>query len=415
MYAVFLIVKKQDFVENFKNPISDVNKKIYIDFFFPFKCKIMIFNSLSFRLFLPVVLFYLLPLLSDAQALRIPGTTNYPCSAGRKLGPSEINIHWNAPGVKGREGKIWGTDIAYFGTTVLGFGSEVSSPWRAGSDECTTISFSTDVTINGQLLKAGKYAFFIELGNEESTLIFNTNTQAWGSYFYDKGRDVLRVNTKNQKNQLSSKERLEFTFSNQKPGSVEIALEWEYWKIPFTVAVDLKNTILADIQTQMSGALGFDPPSLIAAANWCLQNELNYEQAVLWINSATNPNLGGVSSFSALSVKAGLLKKQGKNEESEKTMNQALDNATAIELHQYGRQLLNEKRMDEAMVVFEKNYTKNKGAWPTKVGMMRAYSAKGNIKKALEFAKEALKEAPDDINKKNLENAIQTLESGKPI
>ncbi|MBK6364384.1 MAG: hypothetical protein IPF52_13160 [Saprospiraceae bacterium] len=47
--------------------------------------------------------------------------------------------------------------------------------------------------------------------------------------------------------------------------------------------------------------------------------------------------------------------------------------------------------------------------------MMRAYSAKGNIKKALEFAKEAIKEAPDDINKKNLENAIQTLESGKPI
>jgi hypothetical protein len=375
----------------------------------------MTFKHFSQKALLSVFFFILLPMVSFTQALRIPSTTNYPSSAGRKIGSTEINIHWNAPGVKGREGKIWGTDVAYFGTSVLGFGSDVSSPWRAGADECTTISFSTDVTINGQSLKAGTYAFFIELGNEESTLIFNTNTQAWGSYFYDKGRDVLRVNTKNHKNQVTSKERLEYTFSNQTPGSVEIALEWEYWKIPFTVAVDLKNTILSDIQTQMSGALGFDPPSLIAAANWCLQNELNYNQALLWINSATNPNLGGVNSFPALSVKAGLLKKQDKNEESEKTMNQALDNATAMELHQYGRQLLNEKRMDEAMVVFEKNYIKHKGAWPTKVGMMRAYSAKGNIKKALEFAKEALKEAPDDINKKNLESAVQTLESGKPI
>ncbi|MBL0098881.1 MAG: hypothetical protein IPP49_01560 [Saprospiraceae bacterium] len=45
--------------------------------------------------------------------------------------------------------------------------------------------------------------------------------------------------------------------------------------------------------------------------------------------------------------------------------------------------------------------------------MMRAFSALGNIKKALEFAKEALKQAPDDINKKNLENAIKTLRAVK--
>ena len=96
-------------------------------------------------------------------------------------------------------------------------------------------------------------------------------------------------------------------------------------------------------------------------------------------------------------------------------MKQAVDNANTMELHQYGRQLLNEKKVNEAMTVFEKNYIKNKGAWPTNVGMMRAHSALGNIKKALEFAREALKQAPDDINKKNLENAIKTLESGKAL
>jgi tetratricopeptide (TPR) repeat protein len=370
------------------------------------------FSAQSFLLF---VLSFLFSCSIFAQALRIPGTANITCSAGRKIGATEININWNSPGVKGREGKVWGTDIAYFGTTVLGFGSDVQSPWRAGADECTTISFSTDVTINGQVLEAGKYAFFIELGAEESTLIFNRNIQAWGTYFYDISKDVLRVKTKQQKNQKTIKERLEYTFSYQTSNSVEVALEWESWRIPFTVEVDLKATLLADIQTQMSGAIGFDPPSLIAAANWCLQEDLNLDQALGWINSATNPNLGGINSFQALSVKSGILKKKGRNEESDLIMKQAVENGSAIELHQYGRQLLNEKKTNEALAVFEKNHIKNKGAWPTNVGMMRAFSALGNIKKALEYAKEALNQAPDDVNKKNLENAIKTLESGKTL
>lgn len=362
-----------------------------------------------------LIAFINLSFFASTQALRIPGTANLTSSAGRKVGTTEIKIHWNAPGVKGREGKIWGTNVAYYGTQVLGFGSDMKSPWRAGADECTTISFSTDVTINGKMLKAGKYALFIELGQDECTLIFNNNHHAWGSYFYDQTKDVLRVSTKQQTGQKTMKEWLEFTFANQTPSSVEVALEWEYWRIPFTIGVDLKSTVLSDIQAQMSGALGFDPPSLIAAANWCLQNEINYEQALGWISSATNPNLGGINSFQALSVRAGLLKKIGKTQESDQIMNQAVENGSAVELHQYGRQLLNEKKVNEALAVFEKNHIKNKGAWPTNVGMMRAFSAMGNIKKALDFAREALKQAPDEMNKKNLENAIKTLESGKAL
>src|SRR5512139_524098 len=85
-----------------------------------------------------------------AQGLRIPNSTvNQPSMAGRTLGATDIRIHWNAPGVKGREGKIWGTDVAPYGFNVLGFGSDKPSPWRAGADENTTIQFSTDVKING--------------------------------------------------------------------------------------------------------------------------------------------------------------------------------------------------------------------------------------------------------------------------
>ncbi|MBS4064299.1 MAG: DUF2911 domain-containing protein, partial [Chitinophagaceae bacterium] len=299
----------------------------------------------------------------SAQLIRIPnGDVNYKSKTGRRVGVTDIEIKWNSPGVKGREGKIWGTDVAPYGFEVLGFGSDVPSPWRAGADESTTISFSTDVTINGTALPAGEYGFFIAVYPDSCTLIFNQNTKGWGSYFYNSKLDVMRVGTKQQKDAPASVERLTYTFANQKPESVDVVLEWERWKIPFTVKVDLIKTTLVSIQTQLSGDMGFDPPSLEAAAAWCLQNNVNREQALHWINTAVDPSLGGVKTFRALSTKAGLLAKLNRNKEADSIMTAALENANAIEMHGYGRQLLNQGKTKEAMAIFEKNFARHKGA-----------------------------------------------------
>lgn len=350
-----------------------------------------------------------------SQALRLPRNTNIVCLTGRKIGVTEIEIHYSAPGVKGREGKIYGTSVVPFGYEVLGYGSNVASPWRAGADECTTLSFSTDVNINGKTLPAGKYAFFIAVQPDSSELIFNKNTKEWGSYFYRKELDVLHVPTVQQKNLPELQERLVYEFSNQTDSSIDINLKWERWSFPIHVSVDLKRTVLENIREQMSGAIGFDPASLEAAAQWCVANDTNYNEALNWINSATDPNLGGRNSFNALSAKASILRKLDKNEEADSIMKTAVANATPLELHFYGRQLMNEHKLQEALDIFRQNYTKQKGAWPTNVGMMRVYSAMGDYKKALEHAKAALKQATGDADKKFLETAIQTLQEGKPI
>lgn len=350
------------------------------------------------------------------QMLQLPdGGVNFKRKTGIRIGVMDIEINWNAPGVKGREGKIWGADIAPYGFTVLGFGSTVDSPWRAGANESTTVSFSTDVTINGKRLAAGHYGFFIALYADSCTLIFNKNTAGWGSYFYNIKMDVLRVGTRQQKDMKERKERLDYTFSNQTDRSVEIALEWERWRIPFKVETDLTNTTLASIQNQLSGAMGFDPPSLEAAASWCLRNNVNYEQALAWINVVVDPNFGGVNTFRAFSTKAGLLGKLNKKEEADQIMLAALANASVTEMHFYGRQLLNENRVKDAMAIFEKNHKKNKGAWPTNAGMMRGYSATGDLKKALEHAKLALTQAPNEESRKIIEEAIKTLEAGRVL
>lgn len=348
----------------------------------------------------------------QGQALPIPLNTNFRCSAGREVSGVDIEVKWNAPGVKGREGKIWGTDIAYFGTQVLGYGSDVESPWRAGADECTTISFSEDVTINGSLLKAGSYAFFIELQETGAELIFNKNTSAWGSYFYDKSLDVLRVKTKIIKDQPMV-ERLEYVFSNQIPDGIDLTLNWEHWSIPMSIGIDSKKVILGHIKSEMTGELGFDPPSLVAAATWCLNNNVNLEQALSWITMATNPSLGAQKSFSALGTKAQIMEKLGQSAEAKKVMEEGLAIASPIELHQYGRRLIAQSKIDEAFEILNRNYIQQKGQWPTTVGMMRAYNAKGDAKKALEFAEKSLEMAPDDLNRNALKRDIEQLKQGK--
>lgn len=374
------------------------------------KIKIMyklFFTSLSVILFSSATI---------AQAVQLPDPgTNLKNKVSRRLSATDIEIRWNAPGVKGREGKIWGTDIAYYGFEVLGFGSYVKSPWRAGADESTVITFSTDVLINGKQLAAGSYGFFIAVYPDSCTLIFNKNTAGWGSYFYNSSLDVLHVGTKQEKNLPQSRERLEFIFSKQTANTVEVALEWERWRIPFTVQVDVVKTGLAFLQAQMSGALGFDPPSLEAAANWCLRNSVNYDQALVWITSATDPGLGGVKTFNALSTRSGLLKKMNRNAEADSLMQAAIEIASPQELHNYGRRLINENKPKEALSVFEMNFRKNKGAWPTEAGLMRGYSATGDLKKALEHAKIALTQAPNPESKRAIEDAIKKLSDGKPL
>lgn len=374
-------------------------------------------KCLPFQIFITSLLLVLMASTGlMSQPLSLPdGGVNLKCWAGRHVGVTDIEVRWNAPGVKGREGQIWGTPIAYYGFSVLGFGSNTESPWRAGANESTTISFSTDVMIEGANLAAGTYGFFIALYPDSCTLIFSKNTSGWGSYFYKSEQDVLRVNVKQEKDLPTSKERLVYTFSDQTDHSVIMALEWERWRISFKVQTDLKATTLASLQSQMSGGLGFDPPSLQTAAQWCLNNDVNLDEALSWINSALDPNLGGQVNFNMLSTKAGLLRKKGMDKEADNAMEAALDKGTVFEMHVYGRQLIGQKKYKEAFAVFDKNYKKYGDTWPTHVGMMRGYSAIGDMANALKHAKIAVTQAPDALNKTTLEEMVATLESGKLI
>jgi len=125
----------------------------------------------------------------------------------------------------------------------------------------------------------------------------------------------------------------------------------------------------------------------------------------------------GKDEFGTLTTKAQILAKLGRDAEAKAAMETALHlpGTTPLEIHQYGRQLLAAKKNAEALAVFQMNAERNGDAWPVHVGLARGYAAAGDTQKALEHARKALAQAPDPLNKKSLEEMVQTLSVGKPL
>ncbi|MBL7726887.1 MAG: tetratricopeptide repeat protein, partial [Dinghuibacter sp.] len=204
---------------------------------------------------------------------------------------------------------------------------------------------------------------------------------------------------------------------NQTESGATLALVWENLAIPFKIETDLVNIQLAIFRRELTGEKSFNPgwQSWDQAAQYCLQKNTNLEEALRWAETASGSNFPGEANFTTLSTKAGILKALNRNEEAEQAMKAALPMGKMTEIHGYARQLLNQKKINEAVEAFKLNYSKFPNQFTTNVGMARAHSALGEYKKALDFAKKALAQAPDPGNKGNVENMIKNLEAGKNI
>lgn len=145
---------------------------------------------------------------------------------------TDINISYSRPGVKGR--KIWGELVPY----GLAPGDKESHnkpfPWRGGANECTTIEFSKDVTVNGHKLPAGKYSMQFIPSPKEWIVIFNKNTKLWGSFDYNKKDDALRI--KVTPVSAPFHEWLSYSFDNLAGTSCMAYLWWEKLKVPFKIS-----------------------------------------------------------------------------------------------------------------------------------------------------------------------------------
>jgi hypothetical protein len=203
-----------------------------------------------------------------APALKLPRLSQHMVST-QTVGLTDITVDYSRPAVKGRA--IWGALVPY------------DQVWRTGANEATQITFSDDVTINGQPLPKGTYSLHTIPGKDSWTLAFNKVAKQWGSFTYDKAQDALRVTAKPEK--ASFAELMTIEFPHVANDSAVMAIHWADLSVPFTVGVNTTAKVMADATAAVAGAAATDWQTPYRAAGFAFDNNDN-AQAMKWLDQS---------------------------------------------------------------------------------------------------------------------------------
>lgn len=205
-----------------------------------------------------------------AQDLKLPAL-----SPGAKFtqdfSAGTISVEYSRPSMRGRE--IFGGLVPY------------DKVWRTGANKATIITFSEDVMLEGNAVKAGTYSFYTVPGKDSWEIIVNSNTGNWGAFGYDKKDDVARFTVK----PLSLPMRVEtFTIStgNISATRCDLYLMWEKTFVPVSITVDNNDKIVKSIEKAV------ESPSIPYrnAALYYVQTDQKLDKALEYVGKALEQN-----------------------------------------------------------------------------------------------------------------------------
>jgi len=146
--------------------------------------------------------------------------TSPNAAVSQTIGTTEVRITYGRPQVNGRT--IFGDLVSY---------NEV---WRTGANEATTVSVSSDVTVEGEPLSAGTYSLYTIPRPDSWTIIFNNVANQWGTQ-YDQSEDALRVDVEPES--APQHEMMTFVFEEVTDTSGTCVLYWADARVPFEIQV----------------------------------------------------------------------------------------------------------------------------------------------------------------------------------
>jgi hypothetical protein len=159
----------------------------------------------------------------EANAQDFSGLDKSPMDAASfpssyKVADKAVRIIYGRPQLKGRSL----SDLAKPGEV-----------WRTGANEAAEITFYKDMNFGGTAVKAGTYSLFTIPGDNEWTVILNSNLNQWGSYSYDKGSDVARVTASASSNKKSI-EAFSIAFK-EVDGGAHMVMGWDTTRVAVPV------------------------------------------------------------------------------------------------------------------------------------------------------------------------------------
>src|SRR5229473_1956290 len=293
----------------------------------------------------------------------------------QRVGMTDITIVYHEPLVGGRE--IWGKIVPY------------GKVWRAGANENTTINFADDVTVEGKPLAAGTYGLHMIPDKDQWTVILSKNSTSWGSFSYDEKEDAVRVTVKPQP--ADFRESLTYTFDDLKPDSAAATLRWEKLAVPFHISADVKAVVLRSIKNELRSVGGFTWAGYDEAAQWCLDNNYNLEEALKWENTS----IQNEDRFENWETKSRILDAMGRKDDAAKTLAAAINKASAIQLYSYARGLQRQGNAKRAFELYPQVPKKDANHWISHLALSRMASNSGDFTNATKEMTQAISGAPD--------------------
>ena len=187
-------------------------------------------------------------------------------------------------------------------------------------------------------------------------------------------------------------------------------LEWEKLAVPFKVDVDVNKIVEASLHQQLRGLAQYTWEGWDDAANYLLAQKTDLDEALKYEDQSIQVE----KRFDNLLTKSNILEALNRKDEADTTRQQALALANPLQLHIYARQLQDQKRQDEAFVIFRENARKHPQEWFVHTGMARIYSSQGKFDDAVKEMNLALAAAPDG-QKSYVEGLVKRLQAKQDI
>ncbi|MBS9462131.1 DUF2911 domain-containing protein [Flagellimonas sp. 389] len=209
---------------------------------------------------------------SVSFAMEAQITTPAPSPASKlmqKVGLTDVTVDYSRPSMRGRT--IFGNLVPY------------DKLWRTGANAYTTISFSTDVTIAGQEVKAGTYSIFTKPTASNWEVFFYTDTQGGGTpRDWDDSKVVAKATVETFQMPVNV-ETFTITIDDLTNNGANLGIMWEktYLAVPFGVPADV--TVMKDIEATMAGPSAGD---YYTAAVYYLNEDKDISKAKEWMDKA---------------------------------------------------------------------------------------------------------------------------------
>lgn len=299
-------------------------------------------------------------------------------SVSQRVGLTDIIVNYHRPAVNNRT--VWGGIVPY------------DQVWRAGANENTTISFSTDVMVENKKVAAGTYGLHMIPTKNLWTIIFSNDNAAWGSFFYNEKNDAVRFTVTPVASDFQ--EWLSYSFDQLSATATTLTLKWEKLSIPIKIEVDVNQTVIASMGKELTGIPGFFWQGWNQIALYALTNNYNLEKASVWVEKSIGIN----KNLTNLMTKSLILESMGKSQEAEKIKNEAfaLPGIDETQVNALGYQLMGIGKIDEALKVFEKNTVDHPDSWNAWDSLAEGLLTKGDKVKSKQLYEKALSMAPDN-------------------